>query len=97
MVLIFQTKLHVLDKSTGSLVDIQFVAKAFCVFHHINAYEEDDQIVVDAAVYEDASIFKCFTLKNIRDNGPISQSRFKRFVLPLNAHEASIMLVFINM
>ena len=38
------TRIHLLDKETGEKVPIVYEARAFAVFHHINAYEEDGQV-----------------------------------------------------
>jgi len=44
----------VIDKETGRVDKIE--TDPFFSFHHVNAYEEGDEIVFDAIVYEDASI-----------------------------------------
>ena len=49
------TRFLIVDKKTGEIVD-HCVGSAFFSFHHINAFESDEGIVVDAIVYPDASI-----------------------------------------
>lgn len=36
-----QIRFYVVEKATGKVVDGHFVAPNCCIFHHINAYEED--------------------------------------------------------
>ena len=36
-----QIRFYVVEKATGKVVDTHFTAPNCCIFHHINAYEED--------------------------------------------------------
>ena len=36
-----QIRFYVVEKATGKVVDTHFAAPNCCIFHHINAYEED--------------------------------------------------------
>ena len=38
------TRIHLVEKATGKHHPITYEARAFAVFHHINAYEEDGQV-----------------------------------------------------
>ena len=75
------------------MVEIQFVAKPFFVFHHINAYEADHQIVVDLCCYDDGKVVRCLTLENIRNHVPTPVPVFRRFVLPLHVSKVSVLII----
>ena len=54
-------------------------------FHHINAHEQGDQIVLDLAAYDDKSIIDAFYLDQLRDeSGTIPLAKLSRFCLSLN-------------
>lgn len=50
------TRIHVLSMEDGLHHPITYNAPAMFAFHHINAYEEDGQIVCDVAAYNDANV-----------------------------------------
>ncbi|RWS06190.1 Retinal pigment epithelial membrane-like protein [Dinothrombium tinctorium] len=78
-------RFHVIDKNTGKRLPNLYESKAFFFFHVINAYEENNQIVVDLVAYDDASILEKLELDRLRKNDWDSKSppTAKRFVLPL--------------
>merc|ERR1740128_1433894 len=43
---------HVVDKVTGKRTATKYVADSFFFLHTINAYEEDDQVVIDICAYK---------------------------------------------
>ena len=84
------TRFIILEKSSGKIVK-QHQTPAYFAFHHINAYETGNDIIVDIAVKPDASLIKDLYLEHLRScNGrPIrAPSRLQRFILPLNTNEA---------
>lgn len=52
-----KTRIHVLSMEDGTHHPIIYEAPAMFTFHHINAYEEDGQIVCDVAAYNDANVY----------------------------------------
>ncbi|KAK8772226.1 hypothetical protein V5799_024530 [Amblyomma americanum] len=74
---------HVMNKNTGELHPAVFEASPFFTFHHINAFERDDDLVVDLICFFDDSIIRSldFTEKN---PVPWKFGFMRRFVLPLN-------------
>ncbi|MPC43089.1 Beta,beta-carotene 15,15'-dioxygenase [Portunus trituberculatus] len=92
-----KVKFIVIRKSTGEVVKTRYVSEeAFFVFHHVNAYEEDDKLVVDVVAYPRPSIIEKLYLNKVRMNQYSSEDppQLKRFVLPLisdrdlqNAHD----------
>lgn len=59
------TTFLVIDKTSGKLVG-KFNCEPFIAFHHINCYEEEGNIIVDVASYEDSSIIKSLYLDKLR-------------------------------
>jgi carotenoid cleavage dioxygenase-like enzyme len=58
------TRLLVVDRESGSLVAQPTVAPWF-VFHHIGAFEDDGEVVLDVVEYPDAGIVDAMTLAEI--------------------------------
>jgi len=79
------TYFHVYDKRSNSITKHKFQSKGFFFFHTINAYEEDDQIVLDILNYDDHSLLQTLRLKNLRAGlfETTSKSKPTRFVLPV--------------
>ena len=81
-------RFHVIDRKQGKRVGI-FTAETFFVFHHINAFEEDGKICLDACCYHDNSIISQLYLHNMRSPiVPGEQKKFdvadvRRYELPL--------------
>jgi beta,beta-carotene 9',10'-dioxygenase len=78
------TRFTLVDRHTGE-VGATFTADPCFAFHHVNAYEEGDDVVVDMCAYDDASIIQDLYLDRLRglmrDSGPIQQARLTRFRL----------------
>lgn len=75
----------------------RYHADALVVFHHINAYEEDDNLVFDLITYTDGHLYEMFYIKNVvqdaenfvQENKNSSRPICQRFVVPLNVHKVS--------
>jgi len=81
------SRFHVVDRKNGTRVGV-FTAEPFFVFHHINAFERDDKIYLDACCYQDNSVVKQLYLHNLRTPGQAGQKKFdltdvRRYELPL--------------
>ncbi|XP_061449840.1 beta,beta-carotene 15,15'-dioxygenase [Rhineura floridana] len=82
-----KTWIHLIDKRTKKPVSTRFYTDAMVLFHHVNAYEEDDHVVFDIISYTDNSLYQTFYLKNLDSN--FENVKFnsiptcKRFVVPL--------------
>ena len=72
-------------KATGEVIKTRYVSDPFFAFHHVNAYEEDDNLVVDLVAYPRPSIIDKLYLNKVRMNEYSSEDppQLKRFVLPL--------------
>ncbi|XP_076036875.1 beta,beta-carotene 15,15'-dioxygenase-like isoform X2 [Oratosquilla oratoria] len=88
-----KTSFRVVNRATGEMVPIDFVANAFFTFHHINAYEEDGHLVVDVCAMEDGQAVKQLFLEELGnpdfESKPATMPKPRRFVLPLQVNEAS--------
>ncbi len=83
------TRFLVINKSDGKLVKT-YQGEAFFSFHHINAYEENGDIVMDLSAYPDNSIIDSFYLDKLRH--PVGKilpaAEFRRYRLPATGTHA---------
>jgi len=81
-----KNRFFVVEKSTGKLMKTEFLAKdPFFFLHQINAYEENDQIIIDLNAYANADVIQSMDLNKLR-NGDFSNESLAschRFVIPL--------------
>ncbi len=98
------TRFHLVDRDSGELVR-SFETDACFAFHHVNAYESGEKVIVDLCVFEDASIITELYLGRLRSGGAVTALPYlERFELDMAtgavAHEritdASIDLPRIN-
>lgn len=84
------TRFLVIDKLSGELVrEVQ--ADACFAFHHINAFEDGDDIIVDMSTYEDHQLIEQLYLASLRgeDGGTLSFPEFRRYRLPSDGSRAT--------
>ncbi len=72
------TRFTLLDRATGAASG-PFSTDAFFGFHHVNAYEEDGEVVADVCVFPDAGIIEDLYLERLRAGKPIAQPELRRF------------------
>ncbi len=74
----------VVDRDSGELRG-RFETDAFFCFHHVNAFERGDELVVDLIAYEDASITGALYLddKRERPRGPLPGGELRRYTIDL--------------
>lgn len=76
-------RFHIFDKDSGALV-ASHTAEAAFAFHHVNAFEDGADLLIDAIVYEDADIIDQLYLSDLRAGEPVSATgRPTRFTVPL--------------
>jgi len=78
------TTFHVVDRHSGEHVATG-EGEAFFCFHHINAYERGDEVVVDLCAYEDPSVIRALELSKLRaGTTPPPHSYPTRYRVPLS-------------
>ncbi|XP_051842926.1 carotenoid-cleaving dioxygenase, mitochondrial [Antechinus flavipes] len=89
----YNTRFHVVDKHTGQCLPRIFYSKPFITFHQINAFEDQDCVVVDLCCQDDGKILNIYQLQNLRKTGEELDQVYnsaprafpRRFVLPLGS------------
>ncbi len=77
------TRFHVFERSTGSRVGT-YESESFFSFHHVNAFDSGDDLVVDLVAYDDASIIDSFYVHRLEDpENTLPEGRLRRFRLPV--------------
>ena len=72
------TRFTLLDRATGEASG-PFETDACFGFHHVNAYEEGDQVVVDLCTFDDAGIVEDLYLERLRAGKPVADPELRRF------------------
>jgi beta,beta-carotene 9',10'-dioxygenase len=72
------TRFHLLDRRTGAHAG-PFETEARFGFHHVNAYEDGDEIVADICTFPDAEIIKDLYLERLRSGKPTTPAHLERF------------------
>jgi carotenoid cleavage dioxygenase-like enzyme len=76
------TRFRVLDIATGD-IKATVQGESFFAFHHVNAFERGDEIVLDVCGYDDPGIIKALYLDQLR--GPQArppEARLRRYRIP---------------
>ncbi len=77
------TPFWVVDRRTGELVG-RFDSDPFFAFHHVNAFEDGQDLVVDIVAYEDAGIVTSYYLNRLQDeNLELPFGQLRRYRIPL--------------
>jgi beta,beta-carotene 9',10'-dioxygenase len=82
------TRFTLVDRTTGEALG-GFHTDACFAFHHVNAYEEGDEVVVDLCLFEDATIVEDLYLERLRAGKPVSTGALTRFRLGLGDRSVS--------
>lgn len=78
------TIFSVLDLTDGKLVG-NYRSEAFFAFHHINAQEDGDTLLVDISSFGDASIIDALYLDRLRGVGRVPMATPTRYRIDLNS------------
>jgi beta,beta-carotene 9',10'-dioxygenase len=81
------TRFVVVERDGGRLRGV-FRAEPFFMFHHVNAFEDGDELVVDLLAYDDPAIVRELYLDALRSGPPSSPVRLRRFRLGGNGEDA---------
>jgi carotenoid cleavage dioxygenase-like enzyme len=77
------TRFIVIDRSSGE-VRARAESEPFFCFHHVNAFEDGDDLVVDLVAYDDASVIQALYLDALRANAPIPPPELRRYRVALD-------------
>lgn len=61
-------KFVVMRKKNGSIVG-NYETNAFFSFHHVNAFEREDEVIVDISAYDSPAVIQSLYLDQLRGNG----------------------------
>jgi beta,beta-carotene 9',10'-dioxygenase len=80
------TKFTVVRRVDGTVVG-SYVSEPFFAFHHVNAFESENQIIIDMVTYPNDNIVSSLYLDVLRGNVPgnIPSSEFRRYKLRLSS------------
>ncbi len=74
------TRFTLVDRSTGKATR-GFQTDACFAFHHVNAYEDGDEVVVDLCAFSDAGVIEDLYLDRLREGKPVASAELTRFRL----------------
>ena len=74
------TRFTLIDRATGA-VGPKFQSAPCFSFHHVNAFEQGEEVIVDLCGYPDAGIVEDFYLERLRAGKPITPAALTRFRL----------------
>ncbi|HEV2814818.1 MAG TPA: carotenoid oxygenase family protein, partial [Solirubrobacteraceae bacterium] len=83
------TRYTVIDRADGSVRARVQGPPAFA-FHHVNAFERDGELMLDAATYDDASIIDLLYLDRIRAGAELPPVTLTRHRVPLDGGDATL-------
>jgi beta,beta-carotene 9',10'-dioxygenase len=72
------TRFTVIDRHDGG-VKMRATADPFFCFHHVNAWEEGDDVVVDLVAFDDASVIDHLFVDRLRSGEPGAESQLRRY------------------
>jgi beta,beta-carotene 9',10'-dioxygenase len=72
------TRFTLIDRATGEARG-PFETSACFGFHHVNAYEDGDEVVVDICVFQDPGIVEDLYLERLRAGKPVADPELRRF------------------
>ncbi|HUH80531.1 MAG TPA: carotenoid oxygenase family protein [Solirubrobacteraceae bacterium] len=82
------TRFTLVDRSSGEAVG-GLRGEACFAFHHVNAFHEGDQVVVDLCAYPDPGIVEDLYLERLRAGKPLAKAELVRFRLDPQAGTVS--------
>ncbi|CAG7731600.1 unnamed protein product [Allacma fusca] len=85
-----KTRFYLVSLQSGAIHPVVYQSDGFFAFHHINAYEEDGQVVVDVAGYDRVDVlFEMFKNPTGDIQGQnLGSATTRRYILPLNVEDA---------
>jgi beta,beta-carotene 9',10'-dioxygenase len=86
------TRFRVIDRRSGK-ERMTAVAEPFFCFHHVNAWEEGDEVVVDLVAFDDATVIDALFIDKLRSGQSQPHSQLRRYRLrPDGRAEGEVLL-----
>jgi carotenoid cleavage dioxygenase-like enzyme len=82
------TRFIVVDKAAGKVRSRHQGSPCFA-FHHINAFEDGDELVLDMCAYDDDQIVRSLYLEPLRSGAAAPEGRVRRYRLPAAGKDAT--------
>jgi beta,beta-carotene 9',10'-dioxygenase len=80
------TQFIVMDRDTGDIVTKR-TAEPFFAFHHVNAFEDGDTLVVDIAAFDEPDVIDALYLENLEsDPLPAIEGELRRYRVPITGN-----------
>ncbi|HEX3173908.1 MAG TPA: carotenoid oxygenase family protein [Solirubrobacterales bacterium] len=76
------TRFFLMDRENGELRR-GFKTEACFAFHHVNAFERDEEVVVDLCAFDDPRLIEDFYLDRLRNGKPVAKGKLRRYRLNL--------------
>jgi beta,beta-carotene 9',10'-dioxygenase len=86
------TRFHLFDRSTGQHAG-PFETDARFGFHHVNAYDDGDEVVVDICTFPDPGVVEDLYLERLRAGKPVAEAHLERFRIAPATGEVNIELL----
>ncbi len=83
------TRIRLLSRTGGADLG-PFRTEARFGFHHVNAYEDGDEVIVDVCTYPDDGIVQDLYLERLRAGKPITPGALERFRISTDTGEVSV-------
>ncbi|MEM9952601.1 MAG: carotenoid oxygenase family protein [Chloroflexota bacterium] len=83
------TNIVIIDRKTGNIVK-QVQADACFSFHHINAFEQGDSVIVDISAYADGSVIQGLYVDTMKSDVEYSTmtAEFRRYTIDMQSYSA---------
>jgi beta,beta-carotene 9',10'-dioxygenase len=72
------TRFHLFDRAGGQVLG-PFTTEPRFAFHHVNSYEDGDEVVVDVCTFPDDGIVQDLYLERLREGKPVAPAHLERF------------------
>ena len=87
------TPFWIINRHTGELVG-RYDSDPFFAFHHVNAFQHGDDLILDIVAYPDADIINAFYLNRLQDKTlEIPFGNLRRYRIPLKGKTVSYEVV----
>jgi len=82
------TRFTLIDRETGGSLG-GFQTDPCFAFHHVNAYDDGDEVVVDLCAFPDAGVVEDLYLERLRAGKPVAAAELTRFRLSTSDHSVT--------